>query len=51
MAEAKETEKVQHYAAYDKTYLRFVGDPQTSKDAAAKEAKDRKVKSFEVREV
>lgn len=39
------------YAAYDTTLLRFVTKPCDSKAAAAKEARDRKVKDFEIREV
>lgn len=39
------------YAAYDRTYLRFVGEVHDNKTAATKEARDRKVKDFEIREV
>lgn len=48
---AKEAEKKVRYAAYDTTYLHFVGDVCDSATAARKEARDRKVKDFEIREV
>lgn len=39
------------YAVYDKEYLRFVGPVHDSKAKATKEAKDRKLSKFEIREV
>lgn len=40
------------YAAYDKTFKRFVGGgTHDTRKAASQAAKDRKVESFEVREV
>jgi hypothetical protein len=39
------------YAAYDKTYLRFVGDVVDSRKDAAAQAKEHGVKDYEIREV
>lgn len=39
------------YAAYDKAYKRFVGGVHDSSEAAAKAAKDAKVRRYEIREV
>lgn len=54
MADEKDDKKApepKRYAAYDKTLLRFVGKVCDTKAKAEKEAKDRKVQDFEIREV
>lgn len=43
--------ETKRYAVYDKTYQRFVGGVHDTKKAAQDEAKTRKVKSSEIREV
>lgn len=52
---AKEAKKAddapKRFAVYDRTFLRFVGEVHDSRTAATKEARDRKVKDFEIREV
>lgn len=50
-AEKTAPEKVTRYAAYDTTYLKFVGGVHATKAAATKAAKDAKVDKFEIREV
>lgn len=50
-AKAAKDDDSTRYAVYDKTYLRFVGEVHKTKAAATKEAKDRKVRDFEIREV
>lgn len=50
MAENTE-EKTKVFAAYDTTYLRFVGGTHPTKAAAEKAAKDAGVRRYEIREV
>lgn len=50
MAE-QQTQESKRYAAYDKTFEKFVGGVHDTKSAAEKAAKDRGAKTVEIREV